>query len=129
MVSAVALVGLGICCFALYVEHEATTKTDYTAPCDMSEGMSCSKVFTSKWGRGYGLVGPLLGEDSPLNLPNAAYGLLFYVALLIKELVLPPLAIFRLLAFAVRFFHPTREKCSEGKEKRRRRKEKRREEK
>ncbi|XP_014815959.1 PREDICTED: vitamin K epoxide reductase complex subunit 1-like protein 1 [Calidris pugnax] len=32
-----------------------------------------------RWGRGLGLVEPLLGKESPLNVPNGAIGLLFYL--------------------------------------------------
>ncbi|EGD83579.1 hypothetical protein PTSG_04186 [Salpingoeca rosetta] len=95
-----ALAGVGVCAFALYVEHEATTHEDYKAPCDISEHMSCTRVFTSQWGRGYGIIAPLLGEDSPLNMPNPYYGILFYVALLVKELVLPRSRVLDLMCFA-----------------------------
>ncbi|XP_055611694.1 vitamin K epoxide reductase complex subunit 1-like protein 1, partial [Uranotaenia lowii] len=32
----------------------------------------------SSYGRGFGLVGTFLGEDSPLNLPNGFYGIFYY---------------------------------------------------
>ncbi|NXI10705.1 VKOR1 reductase, partial [Irena cyanogastra] len=32
-----------------------------------------------RWGRGLGLVEPVLGRDSALNVPNGAVGLLFYL--------------------------------------------------
>lgn len=48
------------------------------ALCDINEHISCSKVFTSKYGKGFGLIAPVLGESSFLNMPNSIYGLLFY---------------------------------------------------
>lgn len=32
-----------------------------------------------RWGRGLGLVEPVLGKDSAVNVPNGAIGLLFYL--------------------------------------------------
>eukprot|EP01147_Barroeca_monosierra_P006140 gene6140-7397_t len=94
LVALTAVCGIAVCLFAFYVEHEASANTDFKAPCDVREGMSCSKVLTSKWGRGY-------GEDSPLNLPNSIYGLAFYGSLLIKESLFPTSRIIHLAAFSV----------------------------
>merc|ERR1711977_392465 len=41
--------------------------------------MSCSKVFNSKYGKGFGIVALVTGDDNhPLNQPNALYGIVFY---------------------------------------------------
>ena len=48
---------------------------------DISEHISCSKVFTSKYGKGFGIVGPLLGEESPFNVANGLNGIFFYIIL------------------------------------------------
>jgi len=48
------------------------------ALCDISESISCSKVFNSSYGKGFGVIGPLLGEDHPLNQSNSVYGIIFY---------------------------------------------------
>ncbi|NXP43187.1 VKORL protein, partial [Leiothrix lutea] len=32
-----------------------------------------------RWGRGLGLVEPVLGKESPVNVPNGAIGLVFYL--------------------------------------------------
>ena len=37
----------------------------------------------SSYGKGFGIIGPLLGEDSFLNVSNAAYGILLYIVLII----------------------------------------------
>ncbi|XP_055526474.1 vitamin K epoxide reductase complex subunit 1-like protein 1 [Wyeomyia smithii] len=77
------LVGLSLAGFLLslytsYVEIRVERDHGYQAMCDISERVSCTKVFTSAYGRGFGLVGPLLGEQSPLNLPNGFYGIFYY---------------------------------------------------
>jgi vitamin-K-epoxide reductase (warfarin-sensitive) len=35
-------------------------------------------VSLFRYGKGFGLIGPIFGEDSPLNIPNGFYGTLFY---------------------------------------------------
>ena len=35
-----------------------------------------------RYSRGLGLVGPLLGEDHPLNVPNAIAGLVYYTVMM-----------------------------------------------
>ncbi|CAB1339884.1 unnamed protein product [Coregonus sp. 'balchen'] len=47
--------------------------------CNVSYSISCSKVFTSRWGRGFGLLGSIFGKDSAMNQPNSVYGIIFYV--------------------------------------------------
>ncbi|CAM5117837.1 unnamed protein product [Eretmochelys imbricata] len=47
--------------------------------CDLSPSVSCSKVFTSRWGRGFGLVEDLLGKHSVFNQPNSLFGIVFYI--------------------------------------------------
>ncbi|KAK6297736.1 hypothetical protein J4Q44_G00323190 [Coregonus suidteri] len=47
--------------------------------CNVSYSISCSKVFTSRWGRGFGLLGSIFGKDSAMNQPNSVYGIVFYV--------------------------------------------------
>ncbi|XP_072889514.1 vitamin K epoxide reductase complex subunit 1-like protein 1 isoform X2 [Hemitrygon akajei] len=39
-----------------------------------------------RWGRGFGLLGTFLGQDSILNQPNSVYGLLFYLLQLLLSL-------------------------------------------
>ena len=52
---------------------------NYVALCDIDETVSYSKVFTSKYGKGFGLVELLNGDENhPLNQPNSLYGIIFY---------------------------------------------------
>ena len=102
-----SLLGLCLSLYALHVEtevsprlkthNEASWRTwnhpfqaskdpEYTALCDISSlQMSCSKVFTSKYGKGFGLVSLILPEDHPANQPNSVYGIVFYSTILLMS--------------------------------------------
>ncbi|XP_066579313.1 vitamin K epoxide reductase complex subunit 1 [Amia ocellicauda] len=71
--------GLVLSVYAYHVETSRERDASYRAMCDFSSSVSCSKVFTSRWGRGFGLVAPLLGSDTVLNQPNSVLGVLFYL--------------------------------------------------
>ncbi|KAL7372423.1 hypothetical protein ABVT39_016055 [Epinephelus coioides] len=70
--------GLFLSVYALHVELSRESNPDYRAMCDLGESVSCSKVFTSRWGRGFGLVQFVVAEDSLLNQPNSVLGIIFY---------------------------------------------------
>ncbi|XP_035520987.1 vitamin K epoxide reductase complex subunit 1 [Morone saxatilis] len=70
--------GLFLSVYALHVELSRESNPDYRAMCDLGESVSCSKVFTSRWGRGFGLVQFFVPKDSPLNQPNSVLGIIFY---------------------------------------------------
>ncbi|GAA6214197.1 vitamin K epoxide reductase complex subunit 1-like protein 1 [Lates japonicus] len=70
--------GLVLSVYALHVELSRERNPDYRAMCDLGESVSCSKVFTSRWGRGFGLVQFFVAKDSSLNQPNSVLGIIFY---------------------------------------------------
>ncbi|TWW81337.1 vitamin K epoxide reductase complex subunit 1 [Takifugu flavidus] len=70
--------GLVLSVYALHVELSRERNPDYRAMCDLGESVSCSKVFSSRWGRGFGLVQYFVDKDSPLNQPNSVLGIIFY---------------------------------------------------
>lgn len=72
------VLGLFLSVYALHVELSRERNPDYRAMCDLGESVSCSKVFTSRWGRGFGLVQFFVAKDSLLNQPNSVLGLMFY---------------------------------------------------
>lgn len=73
------LTGLALSSYAYYVEMMKEADENYIALCDIDENMSCSKVFNSKFGKGFGLVSRFTGDEKhPLNQPNALYGIFFY---------------------------------------------------
>merc|ERR1719188_1875059 len=49
--------------------------------------MSCSKVFSSKWGKGFGLVEDLLGPEHPLNQKNSVFGIIFYSLIMLLAFI------------------------------------------
>lgn len=56
--------------------------TEYVAMCDVAERVSCSAVITSEYSKLFTLIG-LVPQDSVLDVPNANYGLVFYMGLLL----------------------------------------------
>ncbi|NWH42419.1 VKORL protein, partial [Chloropsis hardwickii] len=76
---ALCVAGAALSVYALHVEHQAALDPSYRAACDLGPSVSCTRVFSSRWGRGLGLVEPVLGRESALNVPNGAIGLLFYL--------------------------------------------------
>ncbi|MBN3274685.1 VKORL protein, partial [Polyodon spathula] len=71
--------GLALSVYAYHVETTKEHDSSYKAMCDFSASVSCSKVFTSRWGRGFGLVEPLFGKESIANQPNSVFGVIFYL--------------------------------------------------
>ncbi|KAK2866007.1 hypothetical protein Q7C36_002063 [Tachysurus vachellii] len=72
------VLGLILSVYALHVELSRENDPNYTAMCDLADSVSCSKVFTSRWGRGFGLVQLFAEKDSILNQPNSLLGIIFY---------------------------------------------------
>jgi vitamin-K-epoxide reductase (warfarin-sensitive) len=86
-----AVLGVVVCCYALHVEHQTASHKlmgqEYEALCDIKWlGVSCSKVFESKYGKMLSLFG-IVPHGHPLDLPNAALGLLFYICTIILPYV------------------------------------------
>ncbi|XP_028670736.1 vitamin K epoxide reductase complex subunit 1 [Erpetoichthys calabaricus] len=73
------VIGVGLSIYAYHVETSKERDASYQAMCDFSSSVSCSKVFTSRWGRGFGLVEHFVGRESPLNQPNSVLGVIFYL--------------------------------------------------
>ena len=78
-----AVCGVLVSLYAIHVERSKHSNPDYQAMCDISEHASCSRVLTSDASTGFGIVGRLLGDDHPLNLPNTYYGVVTYSLLAI----------------------------------------------
>merc|ERR1712212_391568 len=71
--------GLTISAYSYYVSMAKKADENYVALCDIDEKISCSKVFTSKYGKGFGLVELITGDEThPMNQPNSLYGIIFY---------------------------------------------------
>lgn len=78
-----SLIGMGLSAYTIYVKIQSEMDPKYQAMCDINQKVSCTKVFNSEFGRGFGLI----PKDSPLNLPNGIFGLIHYfiIALLGKK--------------------------------------------
>ncbi|XP_061716049.1 vitamin K epoxide reductase complex subunit 1-like protein 1 isoform X2 [Cydia pomonella] len=74
-----AIVGILISTYALFVEMTAEADPEYKAYCDLAEKASCSKVLTSDFSKGFGMV----SKGSALELPNCIYGIVFYCLMII----------------------------------------------
>ncbi|XP_017776325.1 PREDICTED: vitamin K epoxide reductase complex subunit 1-like protein 1 [Nicrophorus vespilloides] len=72
------ILGLALSIYAFFVESMAERDDDYRAMCDLSEHMSCTKVFKSDYARGFGIFGRLFGKESFFNKPNSLTGILSY---------------------------------------------------
>lgn len=77
----VCFIGILISCYAYHIEVKKEHDENYEAMCDISEHMSCTKAFMSKYGKGFGLVEYIVGEDSDLNQPNSVFGLAYYIVI------------------------------------------------
>uniref|UniRef100_A0A2K5N158 vitamin-K-epoxide reductase (warfarin-sensitive) n=1 Tax=Cercocebus atys TaxID=9531 RepID=A0A2K5N158_CERAT len=86
---ALCLAGLVLSLYALHVKAARARDRDYRALCDVGTAISCSRVFSSRWGRGFGLVEHVLGPDSILNQSNSIFGCIFYTLQLLLGEVSP----------------------------------------
>ncbi|XP_021188350.3 vitamin K epoxide reductase complex subunit 1-like protein 1 [Helicoverpa armigera] len=69
-----SIAGILLSTYALYVEMAIETHPGYKALCDISEYASCSRVLSSEFSKGFGL----LPKDTSLEIPNCIYGIVFY---------------------------------------------------
>ncbi|KGL77260.1 Vitamin K epoxide reductase complex subunit 1-like 1, partial [Tinamus guttatus] len=76
---AVCVFGIILSLYACYVEREKGRDNHYQALCDITERVRCSVAISSRWGRGFGVLGSIFGKDSLINQPNSVYGLVFYI--------------------------------------------------
>ncbi|KAA0717394.1 Vitamin K epoxide reductase complex subunit 1-like protein 1 [Triplophysa tibetana] len=97
----VCLLGILLSMYAFHVEREKSLDASYRAACDVSSWVSCSKVFTSRWGRGFGLLGSIFGNDSAVNQPNSVYGILFYVFQMLLGLTASAMAALLLMTTSI----------------------------
>ncbi|XP_074466262.1 LOW QUALITY PROTEIN: vitamin K epoxide reductase complex subunit 1-like protein 1 [Sebastes fasciatus] len=97
----VCLLGVLLSLYAFHVERETARDPGYTALCDVSSSISCSKVFSSRWGRGFGLLGSIFGNDSALNQPNSVYGIAFYAFQLLLGMTVSAMAALILMTTSI----------------------------
>jgi vitamin-K-epoxide reductase (warfarin-sensitive) len=81
--SAACFLGIALSVYALFVELRKHRDPGYAAACDIGRHASCSRVLTSPYGKGFGILRHLLGEQHVLNVPNTVVGLIFYIVQLV----------------------------------------------
>jgi len=65
-----AVIGILLSLYALYVEQKVRKNIHYKAFCDISDHISCTKAVGSRYGK-------------LLYLPNAFFGVLFYILIIL----------------------------------------------
>lgn len=70
--------GIALSAYSLHVKTSKLEDDEYSALCDINEKISCSAIFTSKWGKGFGVLHYIFGEDSILNQSNSLYGIFYF---------------------------------------------------
>jgi len=61
MIALLALIGLLIATYMIYAKTRKSKNTHYRAICDLSDRVSCTKVFETKYSRLLGVPNALLG--------------------------------------------------------------------
>ncbi|KAG7279360.1 hypothetical protein CRUP_001268 [Coryphaenoides rupestris] len=97
----VCLLGVALSLYAFRVERETARDAGYRPLCDLGASVSCSAVFSSRWGRGFGLLGSIFGEDSVLNQPNSVYGICFYAFQLLLGMTVSAMAALILMTTSI----------------------------
>lgn len=65
----IAMVGILLSVYSIYVERKLRQNRDYKAACDLSNRMSCSRTFSTSYGK-------------TLGISNGVWGTLFYLGLI-----------------------------------------------
>lgn len=73
-----SLVGIGLCIYTMHLEGKTHEDKDYKATCDISEEISCTKVFKSSYSHILSHF-ELVPRGSDYDISNAYIGMAFYV--------------------------------------------------
>ncbi|TGZ47411.1 vitamin K epoxide reductase complex subunit 1-like protein 1 [Temnothorax longispinosus] len=77
------VIGLGLSYYVYVVETKKEQDDSYEAMCDISETITCTKVYATEYGKGFGLF----PKDSVFNVPNPMYGLAFYTQFAVLSMI------------------------------------------
>lgn len=69
----ISIIGFLLSAYSLYVEIKSSKSKSYKAVCDINEKVSCTKVFSSQYGK-------------ILGLSNSFYGILLYILIFILNI-------------------------------------------
>ena len=67
-IQTLAVIGFILSAYALYLKRKKAKNPEYKSVCDISDNMSCTKVFSSSYGKSFGIS-------------NSIYGLVFYTTI------------------------------------------------
>ncbi|CAH2222722.1 vitamin K epoxide reductase complex subunit 1 1 [Pelobates cultripes] len=98
---AVCVLGIVLSIYAYHVEREKERDPAYRALCDISEWVRCSTVLSSRWGRGFGMLGTIFGKESVMNQPNSVFGLVFYFVQLLLGMTVSAVAALVLMTSSI----------------------------
>ena len=70
IIQLLSIIGLILSLYAFYVVEKMKKEKKYKATCDISDKVSCTKAFGSKYGKTFGLS-------------NSIYGMVFYIIIFI----------------------------------------------
>lgn len=68
-----SLIGLPISIYSYYIEHKVKEDTNYTAACDISDKISCTKATRSKYSKTFGISNSLMGIPFYSAMAIASY--------------------------------------------------------
>lgn len=74
-----SILGFLVAVYSYYVKWNVKQNASYKAICDLSDSVSCSRVLTSQYGQGFGIIGKIFGDQSVLNMSNSILGSIFYL--------------------------------------------------
>ncbi|CAF1000864.1 unnamed protein product [Didymodactylos carnosus] len=86
IVYCLSIIGILLSLYAFYVEQNKKRDPNYKAACDFGSRASCSRVLTSKYGTGFGIIEGILGKDSVLNQADSVFAILFYLLSIILNM-------------------------------------------
>ncbi|KAL4647783.1 vitamin K epoxide reductase complex subunit 1-like protein 1-like [Arapaima gigas] len=97
----VCVLGVLLSAYALHVQRQNATDPTYEAMCDVGSAVSCSRMLSSRWGRGFGLLGSIFGKNGAMNQPNSVYDLVFYVFQLLLGMTVSAMAALILMTTSI----------------------------
>ncbi|GAB1608152.1 vitamin K epoxide reductase complex subunit 1-like protein 1 [Argonauta hians] len=74
-----SIFGIILSVYAFHVGISKRRDRTYIPWCDISRTMSCSRIFTSSYSKGFGLVDRVFPRDSIVNQPSAVFAMAFYM--------------------------------------------------
>jgi len=83
----VAVFGVVVSAYSVYVEGQKREDENYEAVCDITSWSSCTSAFEHPVGTGFGFVCQITGDDHILCQKNSVYGVFFYGAMVALILI------------------------------------------